>query len=78
MTMKTAQLIATALILGVSVSALAQQEGKEIMRGKTRAEVVAELKQAESEGKAMPSSFAAFDAPAKAGIATGKSAIAHK
>ncbi len=81
--MKTAQMIAAALILSASVSALAQQstatqDGKGIAQGKTRAEVIAELKQAEAEGKGMPTSFVAFDAPAKAGAASGNTAIARK
>jgi hypothetical protein len=80
--MKTAQFIAAALILGASVSAMAQQaasqDSKDIPHGKTRAEVIAELKQAEAEGKAMPSSFAAFDAPAKTGTASGNTTVARK
>lgn len=37
--------------------------GKKVDRtnGKTRSEVLAELEQAEAEGKAMPSGFAAYD-----------------
>lgn len=87
--MKTAQMIAAALILTASVSAMAQQatttqapaatqESKEIVRGKTRAEVLAELQQAQSEGKAMPSSFVAFDAPAKTDSASGNTTVARK
>ena len=80
--MKIAQIIAAALILSASVSAMAQQatssDGKDIPHGKTRAEVIAELKQAEAEGKGMPTSFAAFDAPAKSGTASGNTAIARK
>ncbi len=90
MTMKTAQLLAAALILSASVSAMAQQssstaaapaatqESKGIAQGKTRAEVIAELKQAEAEGKAMPTGFVAYDAPAKAGTTSGNTAIARK
>ena len=80
--MKTAQIIAAALILSASVSALAQQattqDSKDIPHGKTRAEVIAELKQAEADGKAMPTSFAAFDAPAKSGTASGNTTLARK
>ena len=86
--MKTVQMIAAALILSASVSALAQQaaethtaaaqESKEIVRGKTRAEVRAELQQAEAEGKGMPTGFVAYDAPAKAGTASGNTTIARK
>jgi hypothetical protein len=53
-------------------------DSKEITHGKTRAEVIAELKQAEADGKAMPTSFAAFDAPAKTSTASGNTAIARK
>ncbi|MBV8633054.1 MAG: DUF4148 domain-containing protein [Burkholderiaceae bacterium] len=80
--MKIAQFIAAAAILGASVSAMAQQaaaqEGKEIVHGKTRAEVIAELKQAEAEGKSMPTGFLAYDAPAKASTASNNSAVARK
>ena len=84
--MKTAQMIAATLILSASVSAMAQQststpatqESKGIAQGKTRAEVVAELKQAEAEGKSMPTGFVAYDAPAKSGTASGNTAIARK
>lgn len=79
--MKTAQIIAAALIFSASVSAMAQQtvaDSKEITHGKTRAEVVAELKQAEAEGKAMPTGFVAYDAPAKTSTASGNTTIARK
>ena len=78
--MKTVQIIAAAFILGTSISAMAQQanaDGKEIVHGKTRAEVVAELKQAEAEGKAMPTGFVAYDAPAKVSTASN-TAVARK
>jgi hypothetical protein len=91
--MKTAQMIAAALIFTASVSAMAQQttdsstnthanvaatqDSKEINRGKTRAEVIAELQQAEANGKGMPSGFVAFDAPAKSGTSSENTAIAR-
>jgi hypothetical protein len=85
MIMKTAQLFAAALILSASVSAFAQtadssnQQAKEISHGKTRAEVIAELQQAEANGKGMPSGFVAYDAPAKTSTATPAStAVARK
>lgn len=83
MTMKTAQLIAVALILSASVSAMAQQadthaNSTQIVRGKTRAEVVAELQQAQAEGKDMPTGFVAYDAPAKSSTASGNTTIARK
>jgi hypothetical protein len=73
MMMKTTQMIAAALILTASVSAFAQQtnvQEKEVSHGKTRAEVIAELQQAEANGKAMPTGFVAYDAPAKPSTAT--------
>jgi hypothetical protein len=93
MNMKTTQLITAALIFSASVSAFAQQttdtatnayptavkqESKEIVRGKTRAEVIAELQDAEAAGKAMPTGFVAFDAPAAVTNAPAKTAIARK
>ncbi|HEX7643512.1 MAG TPA: DUF4148 domain-containing protein [Burkholderiaceae bacterium] len=79
--MKTAQIIAAAVIFATSVSAMAQQaasqDNKDIPRGKTRAEVIAELKQAEAEGKSMPTSFAAYDVPAKANT-SNNTAVARK
>lgn len=92
--MKTTQSIIAALVLSASVSAFAQQttdsttnshaniaatqDSKEIVRGKTRAEVLAELQQAEASGKAMPTGFVAFDAPVTVPAATAKTSLARK
>ena len=81
--MKTAQMIAAALILSASVSAMAQQadthaSSTRIVSGKTRAEVVAELQQAQAEGKGMPTGFVAYDAPAKSGTAPANTTVARK
>lgn len=89
--MKTAQMIAAALILATSVSTMAQQttdttthaatttaDSKEIVRGKTRAEVIAELQQAEAAGKGVPTGFVAYDAPAKSNAAPSNTQVARK